>query len=743
MKDLYHHVVYYLFSLALFCTPARLSAQEELTEEGQPAREQKTQEERPLGEAPAPAAPPPPQAGNSAPETFTIPETAVTGEREYKYKADTATSATKTATPIRDIPQSVSVVTEELIKSQNAFSLRDALKNVSGLTIAAGEGGRTGDSITLRGFAANSDTYIDGAKDNGQYFRDTFYIDRVEVLKGASALLFGRGATGGVINQISKKPGPETTATADLTYGSFEFKRATVDVGGAVTDFLNVRLNALYQDSDSFRNFNFVERWGLAPALSLTLPTDTQLTLYLLHQQEDSVFDYGVPIFRGEPADVSDTIFYGFADDRLQEFDATVVTAALTQRFSENFSLKNTLRYGDYERLYRTHLFGAVTDTGPTSTVARTQALRRNEQYNVFNQTDLMWKSTVLGMPTTLLFGGEVGWENDDFKSKNSTGVPPVSIFNPERTYTVGAGRANSLNGTLATSRATQTETQAVYLLNQLEITRHWKAMGGVRFDRFDADFRDRLPDRPEFSRMDEAWSPRVGLVWQPTETQAYYFSYGTSFNPSAEAFSLNASTEDLRPEENRNFEVGAKVDFFDGNLTATAALFRLEKTNARTPDPNDPTLTVLAGEQRTDGFEFELAGALTSRWRVSAAYAYLDAEIVKANPGSGGVITEGKSAANTPRHSGVAWTSYRLTEALEIGGGVFFADHQFGNTAHTARAPGYWRFDAVLAYHHKRFDLQLNLFNLFDQEYYEFIRSNAALPGVPLSAQVTLRLRY
>jgi catecholate siderophore receptor len=286
-------------------------------------------------------------------DIIVLPDIEVTAPPENAYKSDAATVGSKIEMPIRDIPQSVSVVKKELIETQNAFSLRDALKNVSGLTIAAGEGGRTGDSITLRGFAAHSDTYLDGVKDNGQYFRDTFFLERIEVLKGSSSILFGRGSTGGVINEVSKKPLPETLAIGDFTYGSFDFKRATLDVGAAPLDTVALRLNGLRQDADSFRDFNFTDRWGVAPAVKLTVGPNTDLTFNFLHQEEDSVFDYGVPMFRGEPAEVPIERFYGFPEDRLQEFDVNVVTTAFSHRFTSDFSVKNSFRFGDYERFYR------------------------------------------------------------------------------------------------------------------------------------------------------------------------------------------------------------------------------------------------------------------------------------------------------------------------------------------------------------------------------------------------------
>ena len=631
MKDIYNHMVYYLFSLVLLCTPPRVSAEETPPEEERLAQERKTPAPPPKNSAETSPTSPPPE-GQAKPGTFAVPETTVPGQRENDFKAESATTATKTDTPIRDIPQSVSVVTESLVKSQNAFNLRDALKNVSGLTIAAAEGGRTGDSINVRGFAANSDFYLDGVKDSGQYVRDSFFIERVEVLKGPSSVLFGRGTTGGVINVISKKARGDLIGEADFTYGSHDFFRGTVDVGGAVTDFLNLRLNTLYQDSGSFRDYNYIDRSGLAPAIGIKLTPDTNLSLQLLYQQEDSVFDYGLPLFRGKPADVPRTSYYGFPGDRLQEYTTTVATATLDHRFSSDLSIRNTFRYGDYERLYRTHLFGAVTDTGRTSTVARQQHYRLGTQENFYNQTDLIWKHALAGFRNTLLFGTEFGWEDFDFRSKNSTDIPSISIFDPQRTWTVGAGRANDLKGTLNAYNAAQTDTQAFYLQSQLEITPQWKTLAGFRWDRFGTHFQNRVTNE-QLHRTDEEWSYRFGITWEPGETQSYYFSYSNSFNPSGEIFSLNPGTVNLDPEENQNFELGAKVDFFDGNLSATAAIFRLEKTNARTTDPNDPDLQVLTGFQRTDGIEFGLTGSITPNWYVAASYAYLDATIVESTP--------------------------------------------------------------------------------------------------------------
>jgi catecholate siderophore receptor len=669
-------------------------------------------------------------------------------KKEIAYKADTASTGSKIAMPIRDIPQSVSVVKKELMQSQNAFNLRDALKNVSGLTIAAGEGGRTGDSITLRGFSANSDQYLDGVKENGQYSRDTFFLERAEVLKGASSILFGRGATGGVINQIFKKPTGRNQVIGDFTYGTYDFKRSAIDAETAYNN-LSARLNLMWQDSDSFRDYNYNNRWGIAPSFLFKISPDTELTATLLHQEEDGVFDYGVPMFKGKPADVPINTYYGFPYNQMQDTDVNVGTVALSHRFNDEFSVKNTVRYGEYDRKYLTHLFGAVKDTGITSTVARSQALRGNTQENLYNQTDFVLKKPVLGFNNTLMFGAEFGWENYDFKSKNSTGVTPISIFNPVLTASVGAGLAADFSGKLNTDRYTETRTYAGYLMDQFELTSELKLLGGVRYDVFSASQNDRLNNANNFERIDRQWNPRAGIVWQPTRAQSYYFSYGTSFNPSAETYSLSETTSTLPPEKNRNFEIGAKYDLFDGRLAATAALFRLEKTNARTASATNPDLTVLAGEQRTDGFELGLAGEILPRLDLSMTYAYLDAEVKKSNSRATGTVSgqskslQGMIPVNVPQHSGVTWLSYHLTDAWEIGGGVFYASERHTDTVNEVTLPSYARLDAVLAYHQKHYDVQLNMFNLTDTVYYESGQTRSALPGVPLSGQLSVRLKF
>jgi len=471
----------------------------------------------------------------------------------------------------------------------------------------------------------------------------------------------------------------------------------------------------------------------------------------LLHQEEEGVFDYGVPMWQGRPADVPINTFYGYTDNRLMDTDVNVATVALSHRFNDEFSVKNTVRYGDYDRKYLTHLFSgnAATKGANAGTIARSQALRGSTQENIYNQTDFVLKKPLLGFNNTLMFGSEFGWEEYTYKNKDSTGVTRVSVFDPILKASVGAGLASDFSGTLSTNRLTHAQTYAGYLMDEFEINEQWKLVGGTRYDVFEVQQEDLLNSANNFDASVSQFSPRGGIVWQPTNWQSYYFSYGKSFNPSAESLSLSASNANLPPEQNNNYEIGAKLDLFDGKLSATAAVFRLEKTNARTTSAIDPNLQELSGEVRTDGFELGLSGEILPNWDLSATYAFLDAEVVKSNNSAVGSVSglnksyEGMTAVNVPKNSGVIWSTYHLTDNWELGGGVYYATHRYADSVNEAVLPGYARLDAMLAYHQKHFDVQLNVFNLTDTVYYESGRTNSALPGTPLSGQLSVNFKY
>ena len=323
--------------------------------------------------------------------------------------------------------------------------------------------------------------------------------------------------------------------------------------------------------------------------------------------------------------------------------------------------------------------------------------------------------------------------------------------MNPNFTDSWVGARANDFSGTLATDREIKAKTQAVYVQDQLEITKQWKLLAGIRYDKFETDQDDKLvPANNKFGTSTHQWSPRVGAVWQPDEVQSYYVSYGESFNPTAEQFGLadTANEQKLDPETNSNTEIGAKWELLDGKLSLTSAIYRLEKDNARTTDPVT-SLVSLSGKQRTDGFEMGLAGEVADNWNISAAYSYMDAEVVKSQNTAAGSVSgitkslQGMTPQNVARNSGSVWTTYKFMQNWEIGGGLFAVGSRFTDTVEEAKLPGYVRLDGVLAYHQPKYDVQLNVYNLLDKKYYESGQVRSALPGIPLSGMVTVSLKY
>jgi catecholate siderophore receptor len=675
----------------------------------------------------------------------------VTGAASEAYSIGNDGSAGKLDLPVQQDPLSRTALPRELLDARGAYSLREALRSAPGVTMAAGEGGRTGDSLNIRGFAANSDLYLDGLKDNGQYFRDTFATERVEVLRGASAVLFGRGATGGAVNTVTRKPTDHWTGDAAVTMGEEGFLRATAGIGGPLVDnVLGGRLDALYQTGGTFRDESRLDRIGIAPSLALKMGADTTLLAQVVHTREESNMDYGVPMYAGRPADVPVETYYGFKDDSFQEFDATLATATIEHRFSEHVSVRNATRHGDYYRYYRTEIPNAVNYN--TDQLTLTQALRDNTQENLINQTELTANGSLLDREAQLVLGFEIGREEYSFRSKNSSNVPLIDIFDPQQPGTVGSGRADDLDGTLNAHNTAKARSIATYALLAVDLVPELKVVLGGRFDRYLADYETGVTTVEHFSRDDSMFSPRAGLVWTPVEMISVYASYSTSFNPSAETFNLSEATALLEPEETRNMEVGIKAELLERSLNLALAVFRLEKTNARTTDPNNSTLQVLDGEQRTDGIEAEITGHLGQRWTVQGGIALFDAEVVKshntATTWDGQTVdVEGLKPVNAAGSSGSLWVTYDFGGGLTTATGFYATSSRYADQANSVVLPGYVRFDANLAYVTRWSDTdwraQLNVLNLFDTVHYEAGSTRYAYPGAPLAAQLTLAASF
>ena len=670
-------------------------------------------------------------------EEAALPPISVTGEQYVPYRRE-APSLTKLPGTLQKTPQSVSVVPQEVIEQQGSPRLRDALRNVPGITLNAGEGGAQGDVFTLRGFSGRSDFFLDGIRDPGSYTRDAFNVEAIEVLKGPSSVLFGRGSTGGVVNQVSKVPRLTPGNEAAIGLGTNKMVRSTADLNHPLSERMAVRLNAMAERSDvAGRDEVENKRWGVAPSIGIGIGGQTEFTLKYLHQEEDNIPDYGVPFVFGRPAPVSRKNFYGLPDDDREKTVVDIVTARLRHDFNETVSVANTFRYGNYDRdlLATAPRAGSPAPGTPTQniTVNRSRVTRDGADSVLVNQTDVTLNFTTGQVGHTLVAGLELGRETFDRKGYAFTAIPPANLRNPDTDVDTSAVMRR-----LSSDTEARAYTVGVYALDRIKLSDKWEVIGGLRWDRYDAEYEDKLGGN-KFDRVDRMLSTRAAVVYSPTERQSYYVSYGTSFNPSAEFLGLSATTVNLEPEENRTYEAGAKLTLMEGVLDLRGAIFRIEKTNARTPDPSNASVQVLEGEQHVNGFELEAVGNITRHWSVLAGYAFLDSEI----DSSGNPAEVGKQLASTPKHSANIWTNYDFGNGFRVGTGLFYVGKRYANNTNTNKVSDYVRWDASLGYEVGRFAFQLNAFNLTDEKYYEGLYTAHAVPGAGRSVLLTTAVKF
>ena len=628
-------------------------------------------------------------------------------------------SLSKFPEPLIDIPQSITIVPEKLLEEQAGTTLRDALRNVPGITATAGEGGGAqGDVFTLRGFNARNDMYIDGVRDSGSYFRDSFNFDSVEVLKGPSSTYFGRGSTGGVINQVSKTPRLDSIYNGDFTAGGNMYLRGTIDVNQPIPQLLPnaaFRINLMaHRDDVVERDKIEVKRLGLAPSIAFGLGTPTQVTLSYLLQHEDNIPDYGFPYLNGRPLRTDRSNFYGLSKEDNEETNVNIGTLRVNHQFNDMFSLHNALRYSNVDRE------SAVTNPRAAPPNLNRMRPQRDTQESILsNQTDLTAKFSTYGLNHTVTTGLEVARETFDLIRWASVG-PNTTINNPNDSQPPSPK-------TLAAQSDTGALSFGIYAADQIKLNRYFDLVGGVRWDYFDAQVKDDfLNDKRK--QIDREWSYRGGLVFHPTDWQSYYFSYGTSFNPSAEGVALTVATNNTPPEKNEIFEVGAKLNFFGGALSFQGAVFRIDKKNARTPNPIDPLgPNVVTGKQRSQGFEIGLTGRLLPGLNVFSGYTFLDTEILKDT--NRDII--GNQIQNVPKNSANVWITYDFLEKWQVGGGPSYVDSRYSNNANTNRVPGFVRWDSTVAYQiTKNIQFRVNAINLTNQLYFDSISGSKAIPA-------------
>jgi catecholate siderophore receptor len=700
---------------------------------------------------------------------------------ENDYAPALSTVGAKTATPIRDIPQTVNVINRAVLDAQAVTSLKDALRNVPGITISAGEGGTIGDNINLRGFSARTDVYIDGFRDRGQYTRDTFYLDAVEVLKGPSSMLFGRGSTGGVINQASKKPDLNKRGEVSLSLGTDDYYRTTVDINQPIADSAAIRVAAFGQDVQSTRDVVHNKDFGFAPSLKLGIGSPTEITLSGLVQRNNDIPDYGFPLIRSEatinsvaqPAKAPKDRFYGYADDHNDQ-DVDSFSLVVKHSINKDTTLTNRTQYAQYRIVASptplgTQTINRVADTIPTQNTPLDQiwAQRQDKDRTIndstlSNQTDLAMKLQTGAVRHTLTTGFE--FEIDRYAQDSYTwspANPTVNLGNP-----VLEDRPGSRYQSQDTN--VDADTFGVYINDQIDLSEQWKLVGGLRWDRFRADANqiaydatgavatgptsatNNSPKTYSAGTTNTMVSTRAGVIWQPDDVQSYYVSYGTSFNPSAEGVTLAYNQRDTDPEKNRSYEIGSKLDLLQGDLQLNAAVFQIEKTNARSTVNNVVTLD---GDIRVRGFEASALGHVTPEWQVLVSYTRLDGEVVDSEEfttlkllGGGDsphINSKGNTLQNTPKDTATLWTTYTLFGDWEVGGGAMYASKRNVNNFETAEIDGYTRLDATLAYRQPKYDIRLNLQNATDKKYFEAASQGRATPVAGRTTILTTTYRF
>ncbi|HEY2658976.1 MAG TPA: TonB-dependent siderophore receptor [Caulobacteraceae bacterium] len=669
-------------------------------------------------------------------------------------------TVTALAEKIQNTAQTINVIPQAVLHEQGVASLQEALKNVPGITLNAGEGGAHGDTVNLRGFPANDDFFLDGLRDTGYYTRDSFNLDAVEIYKGPASTLFGRGSTGGVINQVSKTPQLGQSLGGTLTGGTNDEVRGTVDANYGVGDDGAVRLNAMGQRSGVVDQPHVLNRrWAVAPSLALGIGGPTTFTASYLHQDENNVPDAGIPYVGSEPAKVARNVYYGLPSDDRTKATVDAATAKLTHQFNDALSIGETARYGDYEfvsRITEPH-YGVIfpasgspvcggSNPQPAGTplsqilVCRDRPGADGVVRTAMSNTQLTYKAVTGPLSHTLVAGVELDQETlDQVRFANQmSAIAPTPLLDPNPNEAFPGHQA-----TITSRPAGQTDTVSGLIGDTIDIGPQWTVMAAVRYDRFHARY-DEPIGNTHLKHTDTIATPRVSVVYKPVPTASVYFAYGTSYDPSAENLALSTKTADLAPEKDHTFEVGAKAAVLHERLSLTAAAFDTEMSNARVVDPVSKAQT-LQGDLRVKGFELGASGYLTRNLEVIAGYTYLDARTASSlTPGQTGQLLP-----NTAHNQANLWTLYEFSEDFKIGTGINYLGQRAADAGGVAHIPGYVTWDGMISYQiNSHVGLQLNGYNLTDEyyftnAYYSSATENHVVPGAGRTVMLTATFKY
>ncbi len=649
------------------------------------------------------------------------------------YDLDKTPTATKTDTPLIDVPQTISVISRELIDDQGVTSLGEALRHVAGVSLGQGEGHR--DQITLRGQNSTADFFVDGIRDDAQYYRPLYNVERIEVLKGANAMIFGRGGGGGVINRVSKAPEYDRTRGAlSSSVDTFGAWAISADLGAPLSDTVGTRFNATYETFDSHRQDFGGHFLGFTPTIGAHLGEATSLTLTYEYVEDRRTTDRGVPSQDGLPLTGYDNTFFGSPEINHSEVTAHLVHGRIDHAFSDNLKANLSLQFADYDKFYGNVYAGSAVSASNTLTLTGYDS--STDRQNLIGQGNLIWTGNTGNIGHTLLVGFEAGDQSTLADRHNASFPSGATVTLAERITVPTVTFPNT------PSSASQSDVTfwSVYAQDQIDLGEYVKIVGGLRFDRFTISSTNLVSNLPG-KRSDSKWSPRVGLIVKPQGNLSLYTSYAKSFLPqSGDQFAvLDATSEALAPEEFENLEAGVKWDVTDA-LAVTAAVYRLDRNNTRATDPISGN-AVLSGKSRTQGIELSLVGRVTDKLDISLGYALQDG-VIRATTTA---APAGRPLAQLPRHQASAWGRYNFSKRFGLGLGLIHQSSQFATISNAVRLPAFTRIDAAAYYDlTDAVTLQLNVENLTDTDYFPAAHTdNNISTGRPLNAKVTLRMKF
>lgn len=677
---------------------------------------------------------------------------------EGRYLSLDKFNAVKTPTPLIDIPQSLSIVSKEAIANQAYNDFGDILRYTPGLSISQGEGHR--DAVVIRGNQTTADFFLDGLRDDVQYFRPFYNLEQIEILRGSNALLFGRGGVGGVINRVTKRPVFDDQFVGFIagvdTFGAHEFAG---DVNYTLGENGAFRLNAFYEGLSNHRDFYDGERYAVNPTIAFEATPDTEILFSYEYINDDRVVDRGVPsqnIDNGPdvPLEGFNDTFFGSPTQNVTTLEAHILRGHVDHTFNDMLRGNVTVQYADYDKVYQ-NLFPSeevVVTNGAFPEVELDGYRDTTDRQNLIIQGNLVSEFETGAFGHTILFGAEFGDQDtvnaraDNVFDVNGSGILGDTVGGVADDDQLFIPFTDPLAIPLfgfvdpARNRASTVQFVSVYFQDQIDVTDWLKIVGGVRYDNFDIEVND-IFNAAQFSRKDTRWTPRGGAIVKPIENFSAYFSYSETFLPQSgdQFLTLDLTTQSTRPQITQNKEFGVKWDIRP-DLSLTAAMFDLDRESFTSVDPEDPGQVILIEGSETKGFEVQLTGYLTEWWYVATGYSYLDGEVQRVD-GSG---DNGNRPRQTPENMFSIWNNFQVSDRLGFGVGATYQDSFFVREDNTVEVPSFTRVDAALFYDlSERFRVQVNVENILDTEYFPDAHSNDNITtGAPLNARFTIRGR-